>query len=116
MAHSVDVDKLPLLNIAHDIDVKELYTIIRGYTCRRCTGSGIDPDGEYPCLLCHGDKIEKWKTGSIMVCSGHPNRELVYIGKRKANWEDAMGFDRSGHVGVRGYPICMKPVYSVKVF
>jgi len=105
--------ELPVLDIGEDLRREDLYTVIEGTTCRRCSGSGIDPDGEYPCLLCRGKKIEKFIDGNILVCTKHPDKELVNIGIRHVTWEDGMGFDREGYLGVKGCPICRIPAYSV---
>lgn len=113
MTTKVDPESLPLLPITNNLDREDLYTVVKGDTCRRCKGSGIDPDGEYKCLLCHGEKIEKWGTGAVMFCATHPDKELVYIGKRFVTWEDGQGFDHSGHLGVKGCPICRIAAYSV---
>jgi len=109
-----EVRRLPTLSLGNnDIDHEELYTEVRGDTCRRCKGSGQDPDGKYPCLLCRGSKIEKYLDGSKMFCVKHPGKELVNIAKRHITWE-LMGFDHEGFLAIQGCPICKIPVYSVK--
>lgn len=108
-----EAEKLPVLNINRDLDVEELYTVVKGTQCRRCGGTGIDPDGEYSCLLCRGMKVERFPYGSIRVCSKHPDKELVNIGRRAVTWEDGQGFDHSGFLAVRGCPVCRVPAYSV---
>lgn len=109
--------KLPTLNIKGEIDLEELYTKIEGTECRRCKGSGIDPDGEYPCLLCRGKKIEYFPgRESYLVCSKHPEHRLVAVGKRYIEWEDSQGFDHSGYVEVKGCPICRTPTISTSLW
>ena len=86
-----------------------LYRKVDSLTCRRCGGSGADP--EYPtfCTTCCGTRKEQ---GKFNVCVIHPDRELVRIGKRHVEWEDAMGFDCKGYLEVKGCPICQEPAYS----
>lgn len=105
--------RLPILPISGNLDIKELYVVMEGNQCRRCRGTGIDPDGEYPCLLCKGKKVEKFIDGSIKVCFKHPDKELVGIGRRFVTWEDAMGFDQEGYLEVKGCPICKVPACSI---
>lgn len=105
--------RLPTLNIGGDIDFKDLYKRVEGTECRRCKGSGVDPDGEYPCLLCRGKKIEYFPgRDSYLVCNKHPEQKLIAVGKRHTTWEDGQGFDHEGYVEVKGCPICKVPVLS----
>ena len=104
--------KLPTLNVG-ELDIKELYNKIEGTECRRCHGSKVDPDGAYPCLLCHGKGIEKFIDGiTIRVCSKHTDKELVGVGKRYVTWEDGQGFDHEGYMEVKGCPICKVPAIA----
>ena len=111
--------KLPKLNIKENFDLKDLYAVIEGTTCRRCGGTGIDPntgidpDSEYPCLLCRGKKIEKFAGGDVHVCVNHPDLQLVGIGRRPVEWEDGQGFDHRGWLEVKGCPVCKIPARSV---
>ncbi len=104
---------LPTLAIHGDLDIKELYDIIEGNTCRRCVGAKTDPDGMYPCLLCKGTGIEKFVDGVIRVCHEHPDTVLVGIGKRHVSWEDGMGFDHEGFLEVKGCSMCKIPALSI---
>lgn len=106
--------KLPTLSIQGDLNLPELYLRVKGTKCRRCEGSGTDPDGDYPCLLCRGKQIEEFPIGgSYLVCSKHPEEKLIGIGKRHTTWEDGMGFDHEGYVEVKGCPICKIPAVSI---
>ena len=104
---------LPTLNIKGDIDIKELYVDKSIIECRRCLGNGTDPDGDYPCLLCHGAKEEKLHGELYRYCSKHTDILLVDIGKRHVEWEDSQGFDHQGYVAVKGCPICNIPACSI---
>ncbi len=106
--------KLPTLNIGGDLDLKELYVRVEGTKCRRCQGSKVDPDGDYPCMLCRGKGVEKFPGGvTKTVCSEHQDKELVGVGKRRVGWEDGQGFDHNGFLEVKGCPICKVPVLSM---
>jgi len=105
--------KLPILDIRGDIDREDLYIKIEGSQCRRCKGQKTDPDGDYPCLLCKGEGIEKFIDGAVLMCSKHPEQKLVAIGRRFVTWEDGMGFDREGYLEVKGCPICEVPACSI---
>lgn len=91
---------------------KSLYVEVRTIPCRRCGGDGTDPDGAYPCLLCHGVGEEPSPDGVKRFCFVHPDKELVRIGKRHVSWEDGQGFDHEGFLEVRGCPICRIAAHS----
>lgn len=107
----VEARKLPTLNIDHDLDRTDLYKRIED-PCRRCNGEKTDPNGDYPCLLCKGKGSEDLLSSAQLVCAKHPEHVLVNIGKRRYEWEDAMGFDHQGYLAVRGCPVCMIPALS----
>jgi len=91
---------------------KSLYIEVKTMTCRRCSGNKSDPDGDYPCLLCHGTGLESCPDGVKRFCFMHTDKELVRIGRRRVSWEGSMGFDREGFLEVRGCPICKIAAYS----
>lgn len=106
--------KLPTMNIEEDLDHKDLYFLHdTGVVCKRCVGAKQDPDGDYPCLLCHGKGTEPHSGERTRMCVIHPEQKLVNIGKRHITWE-CWGFDHEGFVAVEGCPICKVPAYSVK--
>lgn len=111
-----EAQKLPTLDIPDggDLDLRDQYIRIEGTRCRRCNGTEVDPDGEYPCLLCRGRGIEKFLGGKTkLMCVKHTDTELVNIGKRHVSWEDSQGFDHKGYLAVRGCPVCKVPVLSI---
>jgi len=91
---------------------KSLYVEVKTIPCRRCDGTQTDPDGAYPCLLCHGKGEEPSPDGVKRFCFVHTGTELVCIGKRHVSWEDGQGFDHEGFLEVRGCPICRIAAYS----
>ncbi len=106
--------RLPTLSLGNsDIEHKESYTLAYEHSCKRCNGSGQDPDGDYLCLLCKGSKAEKSSNKRLRFCVKHPGQKLVNIAKRHITWE-LMGFDHEGFLAIQGCPICKLPVYSVK--
>lgn len=105
--------RLPTLQIGGDLDLEDLYTVVEGSKCRRCSGTGVDPDGDYPCLLCRGKKVELFIDGPMKVCVKHPDKELVGVGKRHVNWEDGMGIAHEGYLEVKGCPVCKVPCLSI---
>jgi DnaJ-class molecular chaperone len=80
--------------------------------CRRCSGTGTDPDGTYPCLLCHGSKEEYINTNNIKVCSTHLETRLVPVAQYYSRWEGGNdGLMHDGYFDILGCPICKIPVY-----